>query len=1022
MTTSTNKAESARSTFKSLPKEIQQWWVALPANLKDPIKFSDWASLSIDQWIAVYEIYCGRYKRITLCGPAGSGKEMPISEPVLTPNGWSTMGQLHIGSKVIGSNGISTQVLAIYPQGVKDVYTITFNDGSKVRCGLEHLWTVKTKKGSYKTLLLSEMLNTYKVNKPKSPYVYQLPVFNGIQEGVNKSDAYALGYMLGNGCFSHGQLAVSCNVNVKDELSELLRGSLTSPTNIHMTSENGCQLMYSWNSIEHELRDYRNAGLSGDKQLLPKDNWLTWNYDSRLDLLKGLLDSDGTLGNGNADGRQRNSFYSTSVSLINLVRDLIRSLGGRCCEPSYYNRAKQYKSNYGASIHFRMPVCPFKLKANLWKEAKFSMAVKIVDIVKETYQEESVCITVEAEDSLYVTTGFKLTHNTYTSKLAQRLLEESNKEVLMVASTGIAAYLSGGITINSAFSMGADQDILPMGLTDKIHHSVKPVRKVLGKTEYQIQLRKSIESVVRKVQANGLINKDSKRELVIFFDEVGMFSSENMNVALQIVKQHFAFTKRPVRFVFLADYRQLLPVHKPSETPWTVYSNLAIHDAKFETLRFVSNASGVSYVTDQHVLQSPLGVVKTATGLATNNALCLSLITNHRQGEDKAFINDLNSIGDGTGSFTSGAPNYAPTIASRIFLKEGNEVYNWLAAKKRQNVTVDPTVLEKATHVYHSNRAVSERNSVGTAQAINKLKQQHGQGYVNFTRDYGVTITVAKGETADSDRRVIQDISPVGVTTLSVKDPSYAHEKATHVGVPSNINNGIHTFAYQRVCVGMRWMCRMNLNPKLRNGTVCTVTFVSDKYFNVVIDNDDSKEHIRIEAETELFVKKNGKGIPIAKVYGVPGHPAYALTFHKTQGITVPEGNNFVLHIDSAMIKYANDGGLHGLFYVGCSRVETLEQLYIMYEANVPVEHGMNNMCKTNESVFEFISYTEDSMHQYICKEYVHTYGKQEIIAKPVIEQNDIEDPNLLREVAPPARPTTTSTVKRPSLNEFLGS
>jgi hypothetical protein len=683
MTISTNKAESARSTFKSLPKEIQQWWVALPANLKDPIKFSDWASLSIDQWIAVYEIYCGRYKRITLCGPAGSGK-------------------------------------------------------------------------------------------------------------------------------------------------------------------------------------------------------------------------------------------------------------------------------------------------------------------------------------------------TYTSKLAQRLLEESNKEVLMVASTGIAAYLSGGITINSAFSMGADQDILPMGLTDKIHHNVKPLRKVQGKTEYQIQLRKSIESVVRKVQANGLINKDSKRELVIFFDEVGMFSSENMNVAIQIVKQHFIFTKRPVRFVFLADYRQLLPVHKPSETPWTIYSNLAIHEAKFETLRFVSDATGVSYEADQHVLPSPLGVVKTATGLATNNALCLSLITNHRQGEDKAFINNLNSIGDGTGSFTVGSENFVASIASRIFLKEGNEVYNWMAARKRKNVVVDPAVLEKATHVYHSNRAVSERNSVGTAQAIAKLKQQHGAGYGNYTRDYGITIIVAKGETADSDKRVLQDITPVGVTTLSVKDPSYAHEKATHVGVPSNINNGIHTFAYQRVCVGMRWMCRMNLNAKLRNGTVCTVTFVSDKYFNVVIDNDDSKEHIRIEAETELFVKKNGKGIPIAKVYGVPGHPAYALTFHKTQGITVPKGNNFVLHIDSAMIKYANDGGLHGLFYVGCSRVESLEQLYIMYEANVAVEHGMNSMCKTNESVFEFISYTEDSMHQYICKEYVHNYDTP-VIVKTVATKitNDIEDPNLLQSVAPVVT-VKAKSIQRPSLDDLV--
>lgn len=597
----------------------------------------------------------------------------------------------------------------------------------------------------------------------------------------------------------------------------------------------------------------------------------------------------------------------------------------------------------------------------------------------------------------------------YVSKFAQKLLEESNKDVLMVASTGIAAYLSGGATINSAFSMGADSDILPMGLTDKIHHSVKPQRKGSGKVEFQVQMRKSIESIVCKVQSNGLINKDSKKELIIFFDEIGMFSSENLVIAIQIIQQHFAYTKRPVRFVFLADYRQLLPINKPSETPWEMYSSLAIHEAKFETMIFTSDEQGVKYSKELHKFPSQLGVVKNEDGISINGGIALSLITNHRQGENELFINNLNSVGDGTGSFTVGNASFVSSIAERIYLIEGSEIYNWMAAKAKENVLANNEELAKGVHVYFSNRAVSERNTIGTAQAISTLKAKYGENYKLHTRDYGVTITVAKGETNDPINRVLQDISPVGITTLSTKDPSYQHEKATHVNVASMLNKDIHTFAYQRICVGMRWMCRMNLSTKLRNGTVCTVTYVSDKYFNVVVDNDITKEHIRVEAQTELFVKKNGKGQPIAKVYGVPGHPAYALTYHKTQGITVPKGNIFVLHIDSAMVNFANQGNMHGLLYVGLSRVESLENLYIVYEANLPVEQGMNTMCKTNRSVFDFIKYTEFSMQQYLKGEYTHTFNsliKEEVKQTQLVKQEDYD-------LFSSELPTTSPEIKR---------
>lgn len=369
---------------------------------------------------------------------AGFGKEQPVSEPVLTPYGWATMGSLSVGSLVIGSDGFPNTVTDIYPQGIKDIYTITFADGSKVRCGLDHLWTVKSDaKKDLCVLPLSEILKDYRhINSKKNPFRYSIPAFQGLQKGENVEYAYALGYMLGNGCFSKGQLAISCHTTVEKDLLTALKPSLGSPTKSRDTSTNGRQSLYCWLKVDSNLFKYCQSGLSGDKRLLENDNnWLTWDYKSRLELLKGLLDSDGCANNSIYDGRFRSSFSSTSETLMLLVRDLIRSLGGRCCEPNMENRHLQYKSQYYAIMSFRMPVCPFKIHAERWVKPVFSMSVAITNIVKEQYQEESVCIKVSAPNSLYVTTSFKLTHNSHTIKYWLNKNKHLKKDTVLTAPT-----------------------------------------------------------------------------------------------------------------------------------------------------------------------------------------------------------------------------------------------------------------------------------------------------------------------------------------------------------------------------------------------------------------------------------------------------------------------------------------------------------------------------------------------------------------------------------------------------------
>lgn len=74
----------------------------------------------------------------------GTGKAQPLTSKILTPNGWTTMGEITVGDMVISSNGKPTKVLGVFPQdGDRDVYKVEFNDGSVVECDIDHLWSIK---------------------------------------------------------------------------------------------------------------------------------------------------------------------------------------------------------------------------------------------------------------------------------------------------------------------------------------------------------------------------------------------------------------------------------------------------------------------------------------------------------------------------------------------------------------------------------------------------------------------------------------------------------------------------------------------------------------------------------------------------------------------------------------------------------------------------------------------------------------------------------------------------------------
>ena len=304
----------------------------------------------------------------------GTGKCEPISNRIPTPNGYTLMGDIKVGDKVFGSNGKQINVTGIFPQGLKDVYEITFNDRRKARCGLEHLWTVYlVNTDEYKTLTLEEIIKDYRSNyasysvncvnyrNPSYHYKYRIPVLNGYID-YNKKDTKISPYN-----FSRN-LQVKYDTIIPDE--------------------------YLYNSKEN-----------------------------RLELLRGFLDNNGEV--FYESGHYKIKYRSKSAELLKQLNELVRGLG-------FYGiietdrRLNDYSHDIFGYINIEIhddmkenivsdPEKLAKLNKYTNYNKRFNSKPKhlIIQDVKCIGKEECQCIMVDSEDHLYLTQDDIVTHNTF---------------------------------------------------------------------------------------------------------------------------------------------------------------------------------------------------------------------------------------------------------------------------------------------------------------------------------------------------------------------------------------------------------------------------------------------------------------------------------------------------------------------------------------------------------------------------------------------------------------------------------
>jgi replicative DNA helicase len=356
------------------------------------------------------------------------GKMLDNDSLILLANGeWKRNGELQIGDKLASIDGKENIVTQVISNGLRDAYKVTFWDDRYVIAGDAHLWAVghvdKWKDGSdtLRVFTTDSIRTTYTHKGKSTKQCLYIPRTNGefnTQSSPLPIHPYLVGALIGDGSITKQGFAM---LHAQDD--EIADYIATKGVNV-VKHEN--DKTFSFPNNEGLMSSLRELGLAGticETKFIP-EVYLKANKEARLELLRGLMDTDGTVSN-----RYGTPSYTTiSPQLAKDFQYLIRSLGGICKQTKPQCKSFRYKGEkrIGQPAYILVPRMDNKDEIFMLPRKK-NKATPRVHFPKLTFKsieyvgkKECTCITVSHPSRLYITNDFIVTHN---SKFAMNMLE-----------------------------------------------------------------------------------------------------------------------------------------------------------------------------------------------------------------------------------------------------------------------------------------------------------------------------------------------------------------------------------------------------------------------------------------------------------------------------------------------------------------------------------------------------------------------------------------------------------------------
>lgn len=390
------KTELAERSLYEFSK--QAWHLVEPAEFRD-----NWHIGCICEHLQA--VTAGEIERLVLNMPPRHMKAIANRTVIPTPTGYRKHGEICPGDYVFGPDGCPTKVLRISEEGVMD-YDVTFSTGETINCNGDHLWTVYDRwSQKWKTL---DTRSIASCEQEQDRCRFFIPDEPCLEFACGKDlllHPYFLGCWLGDGTST--EPSITHDVRDREHLEKMRSLGYWVTAKYPQVSGNAVRSTFRRQGV---LEKIRSLGLYDNKRI--PEVYATSSVDDRLELLAGLIDTDGHV--EKKSGRVRIS--TCSKTLAEDIRRLALSLGFRSyiltADSPGYGKYRSTGKVYQVGFQPTQPI-PTALPRKKINRLNPTRRMRAITSVKTSADPgRGRCLTVDRDDGLYVVGETNLvTHN-----------------------------------------------------------------------------------------------------------------------------------------------------------------------------------------------------------------------------------------------------------------------------------------------------------------------------------------------------------------------------------------------------------------------------------------------------------------------------------------------------------------------------------------------------------------------------------------------------------------------------------